>query len=50
MVTGPVDLILRLFAALDICQEVALFIKYGSGGWTRQRRIDRWRAKREERT
>ena len=44
-----IDAGLRVVSALDICRDVALFIRYGSGMWTRQRRIDRWRAKKEHR-
>lgn len=32
MVTGPLEMILRACDALDICREVALFIRHGSGG------------------
>ncbi len=38
---------LKVISALDMCREVALFIRYGSGAWTRQRRIARWKAKKE---
>jgi len=44
-----IDAGLRLLSALDICHNLALFMKYGSGMWTRQRRVDRWRAKKEQR-
>ena len=43
------DAAFRLVSTLDICRDVALFIRYGSGIWARQRRIDRWKAKKEHR-